>query len=59
MSLLGDLLAQTQILATLGLLSGIAYLLFLVAYRSRYKSQLGWIINVELATYFTTESLAF
>jgi len=51
MSLLGDLLAQTQIWATLTLLGGIAYLSFLIVYRSRYKSQIAWVMNVELATY--------
>jgi len=51
-SLLGDLLAQTRILATFGLLSGIAYILFLVVYRSRYKSRMVWIMQIELATYY-------
>jgi len=50
MSLLGDLLAQTQIWATLALLVGIAILTSMIVWRSRVQ-KIAWIINVELATY--------
>jgi len=56
MTLLGDLLAQRQIAAIVGLVGGSAYLLFLIAYRSRLiqkrpGSKTAWILQIEMAIY--------
>jgi len=57
MTLLGDLLAQRQIWAVLGLVGGAAYLLFLILFRSRIiiqnrpGSKTAWVLLIEMAVY--------
>jgi len=56
MSLLGELLAQRQIWAIVGLVGGSAYLLFLIVYRSRIiqkrpGSKTAWVLLIEMAIY--------
>jgi len=57
MTLLGDLLAQRQISAILGLTVGTALLIFLILFRSRIivqnrpGSKMAWILLIEMAVY--------
>jgi len=57
MTLLGDLLAQRQISAILGLTIGTALLLFLIVFRSRIiiqnrpGSKTAWVLLIEMAIY--------
>jgi len=56
MTLLRNLLAQSQIWAIVGLVGGGAYLLFLIVYRSRIiqnrpGSKTAWILLIEMAIF--------
>jgi len=57
MTLLGDLLAQRQIMAILGLTIGTALLIFLILFRSRIiiqnrpGSKTAWVLLIEMAVY--------